>query len=136
VVEGETPEPPCAPSSSCPSSPGCLTPSSFQAQQSKVICDRQEECERTVFEATYDDPKECRDDYDALLGGVWAARSRPAASTRRARPSCLKALKTASCTELTTGAALGDCEDVYEECDFAELAICFALNGVSFDTGF
>lgn len=115
---------------------GCLTPSSFQAQQSKVICDRQEECERTVFEATYDDAKECRDDYDVLLEGVWGCQEQACSFNTKSASSCLKALKTASCTELTTGAALGDCEDVYEDCDFAELAICFALNGVSFDTGF
>jgi hypothetical protein len=96
----------------------CVTAESYPTQSASVVCARFAECEKADFESAYDDPQDCKDDYEALVQCL----SDECDFDAKAAGEALSAVRSADCDDV--GEASGNLGDAYTDCDELAVATC------------
>lgn len=104
----------------------CVTQENYLEKSVKVWCDRQYECNKSAFESAFTDMSDC---IDTLIDdGEDDAEcfNQECTFDPEAARACLHDQSTASCEDWSSFDFTDDCNDVYTDCDYVDLAVCYA----------
>jgi hypothetical protein len=108
---------------------GCTTAASYNDKSAAAFCKKAEECFGAEFAASWDNQKECRDDVDYS-----ACPPEHCTFDAKAASKCLAEVNKQACDDFGGNEVISACSEVWTDCDFIALAVCFAEEGLTFDT--
>lgn len=102
----------------------CVTETNFSNQLVAAACARTEECHRADFEAAYEDQHECVEDIEDFYDDLVDCYNEHCDFDAKEASDYLSGVRSATCDEADE--ALGEAQDVYDDCDEAELFLCLS----------
>jgi hypothetical protein len=102
----------------------CVTAENFVAKSDAVLCQRTAECDKGAFEGRWSDQGECRDELDGQNDDVVSCYRDNCTFDDAEANDCLKAMRTSTCDEFTSGDYASDCDNVWQDCDMVDVALC------------
>lgn len=110
----------------------CITADNFLEKSTSVGCARLYECDKGGFESAYSDMNDCKETSVDDYGDYFDCYAENCEFDAGEANDCLKAERTDTCEEITSGDYLNDCDytQIYNSCDDSALTEC--LLGVVF----
>ena len=102
----------------------CVTAENFASKTDAVFCQRTEECDKGAFEGRWSDQGECRDEFDQSTEDGMSCYLDNCTFDEAEANDGLKAMRTSTCDDFTSADYASDCDNVWQECDVVDLALC------------